>query len=104
MAENYNGQAPAAPVESTDRGLFDFGKKKDEVDVHETVQEQHDEGKHHDTLLEKFHQADDKHHNSSSSSVCIHIAFILILFLSVPSIFFCSPHLLCRVQICKSDR
>lgn len=57
----------AAPVESTDRGLFDFGNKKDEETViasefSEKVQVKEEEEKKH----EKLHRT-----GSSSSSVSI---------------------------------
>jgi len=96
MAENYNNteQVPTgaeAPVEKTDRGIFDFLKKDEDTETTKPVVEAEEtkfasefdekvqvsepveykeveEEKHHDTLLDKFHQADDDKSSSSCSS------------------------------------
>jgi len=94
MAENYNNneQVPTgadAPAETTDRGIFDFLKKDDAETTKPVVEEESkfanefdekvkvsepveykevEEEKHHDTLLDKFHQADDDKSSSSCSS------------------------------------
>nr|AGZ86543.1 dehydrin [Atriplex halimus] len=74
---NYN-EAPV-PVESTDRGMFDFMKKKDDAEGHKPSYEADTvtsgmekvhvsepvEEKKHETLVQKFHRSDN---NSSSSS------------------------------------
>ncbi|KAK9740104.1 hypothetical protein RND81_03G011500 [Saponaria officinalis] len=88
MAENMNKeQEVATPVETSDRGLFDFTKKDDEqkaevvneekfasefddkVQVSEPPPPTYDDGQDikHDSLLDKFHKADAADSSSSSS-------------------------------------